>query len=161
MTTSRVALVACVLAVGGREGLKKHQKAPVEFFLRDVDQNRGLTVLATVGTLGAAALGVFGLPPVDLHGPLHYLGIMDPLCGMTRAIRALAVGDRALAWRYNPGSFVLAVSAAVMLARGGIGLLTGRWISVRVIWRRILWSALILASVALSINQQLHAQFLS
>lgn len=146
-----------------RAGLapKSQLKAPVEFFWRDIDLYRGLTVFASVGTFGAIALGVFGLPPVDLHGPWHYLGLMDPLCGMTRATRALALGDLSLAWRYNPGSFVLAASASVLLARAGLGLLTGRWISAQVIWRRTFWSAVIVATISLWINQQLNAHLLS
>jgi len=37
-------------------------------------------------------LAAVGLPPVDLHGPLHYLGVMDPLCGMTRGTVAVLRG---------------------------------------------------------------------
>lgn len=54
---------------------------------------RGAFALA-VGTI---ALRVFGLPPIDLHSPLHRAGIMDPLCGGTRAALAAAHGDIDLA----------------------------------------------------------------
>jgi len=43
------------------------------------------TRAAAIVLLGATALRIADVPDVDLHGPLHYLGIMDPLCGGTRA----------------------------------------------------------------------------
>ncbi len=55
-----------------------------------------LAVLAAGSTMA-----VSGLPPVDLHGPLHHDGIMDPLCVGTRAAAYTARGEFALAWRYN------------------------------------------------------------
>jgi hypothetical protein len=45
-----------------------------------------LTWLAAGGLLVGAALAVTGLPAIDLHGPQHHLGIMDPVCGMTRGV---------------------------------------------------------------------------
>jgi hypothetical protein len=51
----------------------------------DHDRVHDLTIVVSAGLLVAATLAVFGLPPVDIHGPTHYVGIMDPLCGMTRA----------------------------------------------------------------------------
>ncbi len=37
-----------------------------------------------IGVGFAVAMAVFGLPPVDPHGPFHRFGIMDPLGGGTR-----------------------------------------------------------------------------
>jgi hypothetical protein len=50
----------------------------------------------------AAALAVWGLPSLDIHGPLHRLGVMDLLCGGTRAAYFTVTGRWATAWEYNP-----------------------------------------------------------
>lgn len=42
--------------------------------------------VALCGLMAAVVLAVFGLPPADLHGVLHRLGVMDPLCGGTRSV---------------------------------------------------------------------------
>jgi hypothetical protein len=128
--------------------------------LGSVDRHARLTRVAAGGVIVAGALAVFGLPPIDLHGPLHYLGVMDPACGMTRAVRFLARGRVAEAWRYNPGSFVLATWAVVMLARHFVGQMTGRWLDVAVRNRRLLHAVAVVAVVALWINQQSHASML-
>ena len=48
------------------------------------DQQRLISFLAMISVGFAVAMAVFGLPPVDLYGPFHRFGIMDPLCGGTR-----------------------------------------------------------------------------
>jgi len=68
----------------------------------DHDQRARLSRLAIIGLAVGIAIAIFGLPPVDIHGPLHYLGIMDPLCGATRGARLALQGHLAQAWRYNP-----------------------------------------------------------
>lgn len=111
------------------------------------------------GSIGAAVLGLAGLPPVDLHGPGHYVGIMDPLCGMTRAVRFLAHADIGQAWRYNPGSLALAGSALIAAARALVAAATGNWWTVEI--ARPAWIlALIVGVIALQINQQHHASLL-
>lgn len=40
------------------------------------DRHPTLAPLAADGLLAAGVLALVGLPPVDLHGPLHYLEIM-------------------------------------------------------------------------------------
>ena len=70
--------------------------------MEDVDRHRTLTGLAAGGLVLAAAWALLGLPPVDLHGPLHRYGVMDPLCGGTRAVRLATLGGWADAWGYNP-----------------------------------------------------------
>jgi hypothetical protein len=98
------------------------------------DRHRRLTVTATaiaaVGLLIAAALAAFGLPGGDVHPPLHYLGIMDPLCGGTRAARLTVQGDLAGAWTYNPLGIVVVLGAALVLIRTLLGAVGGRWLDV-------------------------------
>src|SRR6266542_1728907 len=76
-----------------------------------VDHHRGLTHLAVGGLLAGAILAVTGPPPLDLHGPLHYLGIMDPGCGMTRGVLWTLRGRLDRAWAYNPASPLLVAGA--------------------------------------------------
>jgi hypothetical protein len=89
-----------------------------------------VTRLAAGGLLVGVALAVTGPPPIDLHGPLHYLGIMDPLCGMTRGVIWTLRGRLGRAWTYNPASPLLAAAALAVLVRAGIGRRTGRWLTV-------------------------------
>jgi len=125
-----------------------------------VDGARFLLPVAVAGLLAAAALAVVGLPPVDLHGPLHHLGVMDPFCGGTRALRLTARGDLIGAWRWNPLSPLLAAGAAAYLTRTGVGLATGRWLNLRVATDRRLWIPLLLAIGTLEIRQQALAPIL-
>jgi Protein of unknown function (DUF2752) len=104
---------------------------------------------------------VVGLPPVDLHGPLHYLGVMDPLCGMTRGTVAVLRGQLALAWAYNPASPPLVAGAALALGRWLVGRLTGRWLEVRVGPGRVAWAVGAVALLVLWANQQAHAALLA
>ena len=129
------------------------------------DGHRLVTVVAFLGVAAAAMMALIGLPPVDLHGPLHYLGIMDPLCGGTRAARYTMRGDLDQAWRYNPLG-ILAVAGAVAAAGRAVGgMLTRRWVTVAIGWtppRRRLVIGLILAVVAvLEVRQQLLAALLT
>jgi hypothetical protein len=93
------------------------------------DAHPWLARVATMTLIGAVALRVLGLPPVDLHGPLHYVGVMDPLCGGSRGMVALTRGDLIGAWRYNPLAPAVAVGAVVALVRAVLGTATGRWIN--------------------------------
>jgi len=122
------------------------------------------TALALVGLAVAAAMAIFGLPPVDLHGPLHRLGIMDPLCGGTRAARLTAQGHLAQAWTYNPLGIVAVLGAAGVVLRTAAGAVTGRWVNLhaRLTRRqnRSLLLVLVIATVALEVRQQLRADLL-
>ena len=123
------------------------------------DEHRRLTGVIVTGIVVAVLMGRWGLPPVNLHSPLHRLGMMDPLCGMTRAAAALGRGDLATAWRYNPGVFVLGAAAAGALLRVGVAAATGTWWWVRAQgW--LIWLVPVSGLVALQINQQLHAGLL-
>ncbi|KWX20488.1 hypothetical protein AFM11_30425 [Mycolicibacterium wolinskyi] len=118
------------------------------------------TCLAAATVVGAALLAVFGVPTVDLHGPLHYLGVMDPLCGGTRSVYLTLHGQLGEAVRYNPAGPLVLAAAAVLLARAAAGCLFGRWLSIRIAPRILLPVALV-ALVALEVNQQMHAVLLT
>ncbi len=125
-----------------------------------VDGARFLLPVAVAGLLAAAALTLVGLPPVDLHSPLHHLGVMDPFCGGTRALRLTARGDLIGAWRWNPLSPLLAAGAAGYLIRTGVGLATGRWLNLRFATDRRLLIPLLLAIGTLEVRQQALAPML-
>jgi hypothetical protein len=124
------------------------------------DRHRTLAPLAAGGLLVAGLLAVVGLPPVDLHGPLHYLGIMDPLCGMTRGTVAVLHGQLSRAVAYNPASPLLVAGATLMLGRWLVGRLTGRWLEVRVQPSRVAWGIGLGALLVWWVNQQVHAALL-
>jgi len=128
------------------------------------DQHRLVTYLAMVGVVIAGAMAVFGLPPVDLHGPFHRFGIMDPLCGGTRAARYTAQGEWALAWKYNPLGILAVLGATAVTIRTVIGALTRRWIAVQIYWtprrRRAAILIVLALLVALEVRQQLRADLL-
>lgn len=128
------------------------------------DRHRWVTLLALAGLATAAAMAMFGLPPVDLHGPLHRLGIMDPLCGGTRAARFTAHGDLAQAWRYNPLGIFTVVAAAAAAARAVTGVVARRWLTLHLTWTprrtRLVVVVLIALLVALEVRQQLRADLL-
>jgi Protein of unknown function (DUF2752) len=126
----------------------------------DHDCVAGLTVVIALACTAAAAMAIFGLPPVDLHGPWHYLGVMDPLCGMTRAVRLLALGQVRRAVEYNPASPLLGALGAVVLVRAGIGWAKGRWLRVKVHPSPLTLTALALLVGLLWAHQQTHAALL-
>ena len=124
------------------------------------DRHPTLAPLAASGLLVAGLLALVGVPPLDLHGPLHYLGIMDPLCGMTRATVALLRGRLGQAWAYNPASPLLVTGAALSLGRWLVGRLTGRWLDTTARPTRIPWAVTIVVVLGLWSNQQAHAALL-
>ncbi|HEV8651379.1 MAG TPA: DUF2752 domain-containing protein [Actinomycetes bacterium] len=124
------------------------------------DRHPTLAPLAAAGLLVAGLLALVGLPPVDLHGPLHYLGIMDPLCGMARGTVALLRGRLGQAFTYNPASPLLVAGAMLALGRWLVGMVTGRWLEVRVQPTRSAWGIAVVVVVALWVNQQAHTALL-
>lgn len=128
------------------------------------DEHRAVTVVGSLGFLAAVMMGRFGLPPVDLHGPLHHLGIMDPLCGGTRAAYYTIRGQGRQAWRYNPLGLIAVVAASAAVARGIGGLLTGRWINLVTAWparqRRVVVVVVLILAVVLEVRQQSIAPLL-
>lgn len=128
------------------------------------DRYRWLT-LVSIGLLGiAVGMAAFGLPPVDLHGPGHWFGIMDPLCGGTRAARYTALGEWGLAWKYNPLGIVTVIGVALLVLRAVVGVATRRWIALDIGWTtRGKWAVsvvLALLLIALEIRQQGRADLL-
>lgn len=128
------------------------------------DHHRVVTNLAGVVLVIAVGMALFGLPPVDIHGPLHYVGIMDPLCGGTRAARYTAQGQLGLAWKYNPLGILVVIGAAVVVARTLLGLLAGRWLTVHIAWSKRQWRWMIAVAgvllIILEVRQQLRADLL-
>jgi uncharacterized membrane protein YqgA involved in biofilm formation len=123
------------------------------------------TALALLGLGIAAAMAAFGLPSFDLHGPLHYVGIMDPLCGGTRAARLTAQGDLARAWEYNPLGIVVVIGAVAVLLRSVVGWASGRWLNLHARLtprqKRALLAILVIAAIVLEIRQQQRVDLLT
>ncbi len=135
-------------------------RAPVRLFWNDHNRWEWLGRVALVGLAAGAVLAIAGLPPVDVHGPLHYVGIMDPLCGDTRGLRLMMRGHLASAWRDNPLAVFLPPAAVAALAREATGRITGRWADIAV-GRRLAWAVTAVALTILEINQQAHAALLT
>ncbi|MQA80254.1 MAG: DUF2752 domain-containing protein [Streptosporangiales bacterium] len=135
---------------------------PVRVAWESIDRHRGLTLLAIGGLVVGGLMAVLGLPPIDMHGPLHrWFGIMDPLCGGTRGVSYAIRGDWRLAWAYNPASIPLVVGAVVLVVRRLVGMVSGRWLNVWFLLpRRVAIPLFGVLLVALEINQQLHAPLL-
>lgn len=128
--------------------------------LDSADAHRALTWLAPLGVVAGTSLAVLGLPAPDLHGPLHYLGLLDPLCGATRGVRLAFLGDLTGAWRYNPAAIPLAAGAVFMVARSLLGWATGCWINAELKWTPTIKTVLCVLIVALWVNQQRNAPLL-
>ena len=126
-----------------------------------IDRHQPILVGALLFLAVGVALRVFGLPPIDLHSPLHRLGVMDPFCGGTRALVALSRGDVGTSWRFNPLVPALAVGVPMVVLRWVAGRATGRWVNVHVRRRRTAVALVALATAALWANQQLHADLLA
>lgn len=128
------------------------------------DRHQPQTLVAVGGLVTAVSMAVFGLPAVDLHGPLHDLGVMDPLCGGTRAARLAALGQWSQAWTYNPVGPVAVVAAAVMVLRAVPGLLWARWLNIHLSLaghrRLAAVTVMVAAAIALEIRQQSLASLL-
>jgi hypothetical protein len=128
------------------------------------DHHWWLTGGAFFAVAVAGAMAIFGLPPVDLHSPLHKVGVMDPLCGGTRAARYTAQGNLAEAWRYNPLSILIVCGAGLAILRAAFGLIGRRWVTLAIGWTstRRRWTIAIAVAllVLLEIRQQLRADLL-
>ena len=138
----------------------QHRYPFVEWSWRNDDRVPTLTAIVVMAGLAATTMAVFGLPPVDVHGPWHYRGVMDPLCGMTRAVPLLAQAQIARAVEYMPASPALAAFGAVVLMRAAVGRSTGRWLELRLRWSATAHAALAVLVGLLSAHQQLHASLL-
>ena len=129
-----------------------------------VERHDGHVVATLFGitVLGAGSLfAVFGLPGLPLHGPLHYLGVMGPLCGMTRAVTALLRGEIAMALAYNPAAPLALLASIVLTARALAGVLSGVWWNAQWHVSRRVIVILVAAAVGLAVRQQLRASLLA
>jgi hypothetical protein len=150
--------------MGGGRSPTDRVGSPLTLEWSPSDRMRVVTLLGVAGLVASVAMAVFGLPPVDLHGPLHRMGIMDPFCGGTRAARLTAHGQLLEAWRYNPLGILATVAAALAVARLGVGIALRRWLNVEIVWTprraRLVLGVLVVATVALEIRQQGRADLL-
>jgi len=133
--------------------------------LEDRDRWPVLAPAAATGLAAGVLMARIGLPPVDLHGPLHrWWGVMDPLCGGTRAVRLAAMGDFTTAWSYNPLGPILVTAALVALVRWSAATVTRRWLVIEVTLPRSLRIAARIVTVLLvallEVRQQLSAPLL-
>lgn len=128
------------------------------------DQHLLVSLLGIGALVAAGGLALMGLPPVDVHGVLHRFGIMDPLCGGTRAARYAALGQWGQAWRYNPLGILAVVIAAGITLRTVTGLLSRRWMTITLNWtprrKRVVALFVVALAVALTVRQQLRADIL-
>lgn len=115
----------------------------------------GAAVVLALGKL----FSVFGLPPISTMGPMYSIGIVSPTCGLTRSVTAIMSGQFALAWRFNPGGFLVVVALAAMLVRWAVGRTSGRWASIVVEDWRLPVAVVVVLTIALGINQQMNADF--
>ncbi|HEY3547815.1 MAG TPA: DUF2752 domain-containing protein [Propionicimonas sp.] len=126
---------------------------------QSTDRHVQLTRTALGAALALVVLAFWGLPPVDVHGPLHRLGIMDLLCGGTRAAYFTVTGRWSLAWFYNPLGPLAVVTTTLLLLRALVGVVTRRWVVLEVTVTRTAWRILIAAAsvvlLALTVRQQL------
>jgi hypothetical protein len=132
----------------------------VSWSWEDRDSSPGLTLVTAVACAAAVSMATFGLPPVNVHGPWHFLGVMDPLCGMTRATRLLALGQIRRAIAYNPASPLLGLFGAAMVARVVVGWMKHRWLRIEVHPSHAALLVLALLVAGLWANQQVHASLL-
>lgn len=124
------------------------------------DAWRFLTVAGPSLLVAVAVMAVVGLPRVPVMAPLYAVGIVLPGCGLGRATVALARGDLALAWAYNPASFVVAAGLAALAVRTALGAGGGRWVHVHVRPNGPVMVALAIAVGALWVRQWLNADLL-
>jgi drug/metabolite transporter (DMT)-like permease len=138
--------------------------APFRLSVEPIDRHSPTTIIGAAGLLAGVVMAVLGLPPVDLHGPLHHLGIMDPFCGGTRAAYYTLRGQGGQAWRYNPLGMLAVLAASVAVARAAAGMVTRRWVNLTVTWsparRRAMVAAVLMAAAALEVRQQMIAPLL-
>jgi hypothetical protein len=119
-----------------------------------------LTMLTVAGLASAVVLALIGGFPVDMPMPEHAAGWVAPTCGLTRGSTAIARGDWALAWRYNPASFVIMGLGGLGVVRWLAGSVLHRWVEVR--WRPGKLAAVVAAAtlVAWTLYQQTNAEFI-
>jgi hypothetical protein len=121
---------------------------------------RWWTWMSFGGVAAAMVLALLGGFPFDTPMPTHGFGWVDPTCGLTRGSTAIARGDLALAWRYNPTSFLVMGFGAAGVIRAGAGIVRGRWLNVSLRLGPVGWALVALAVIALTAYQQSNAEFI-
>lgn len=124
------------------------------------DESRWITYLATIGVITAVVFALIGGFPFDTPMPTHSFGWVEPTCGLTRGSTAIARGDFALAWRYNPAAFLVMGFGLAGVVRTVLGWTTHRWVNVKLRpspW----WMAIVVVLFfALWFYQQQNADFI-
>lgn len=138
----------------------ERERRRTRLWLSDHDETRWITWLATAGVLTAAVLAAIGGFPLDTPMLTHRWGWVEPTCGLTRGSTAIARGDFATAWRYNPASFLVMGFAVAGVARTAIGLAAHRWVNLRLWPRPRSWALAGVAFIALWLYQQTNAEFI-
>jgi hypothetical protein len=77
-----------------------------------------------------------------------------------RGSTAIARGDFATAWPYNPAAFLVMGFGLAGVIRTVLGFTTHRWVNVRAHPGRVAWLVFGVAFIALWAYQQQHAQFI-
>ena len=152
--------------MSNRSSTGVHEESPLfRLSMQSRDRHPLITSIALLGVATAVMMAVWGLPPIDLHGPLHRYGIMDPLCGGTRAAYYTTRGNLGRAWQYNPLGVIVVGGGCAAVARSVSGLATRRWLTLTTVWtsrRRWMVATIVLVLlVALEIRQQLNADLLT
>lgn len=119
-----------------------------------------LTWFMGAGIVLAGIFAFVGLPPFDLPMPTWAFGVVTPTCGLTRASTALAKGQFATAWAFNPAAYVLAATAIAAVARFTYAMFTKRWVNVSLRPTRLFWACLGALIVVWWVNQQMHADLI-
>lgn len=129
------------------------------FVWREADGARWLAAGAAAVLLLGKLFSVAGVPRTSTMAPLYSAGLVTPTCGLTRSITAIASGQFALAWRFNPGGFLVVALVAGLLARWVFGRLAHRWLTVVVQDWRVPVGFITALTVALWVNQRMNADF--
>ncbi len=134
--------------------------ASIDASIDTTDRMRWLTIAGIAGLLAAGLLAVIGGFPIDMPMPEHQFGWVAPTCGLTRGSTAIARGDLAVAWHYNPVAFLVMALGAAAVVRSIIGLATRRWLNITGRIGPLTWPVLAALFVAWTLYQQTNAEFI-
>lgn len=126
----------------------------------DTDRMRTITYLTIGGVIVAIALAAIGGFPFDTPMPTHSFGWVEPTCGLTRGSTAIARGDFATAWHYNPAAFLVMLFGLLGVIRAIVGFAAHRWVNVVLRPGRWAWIAFGLLFVGQWAYQQTNADFI-
>lgn len=124
------------------------------------DRARWLTWTSVAGVIAAITLAAIGGFPFEVPMVTYRFGVVTPTCGLTRGSTAIARGDFALAFRYNPASFLVIGFGIVGVTRAAIGVTTRHWLDVPMRYSRSIWIVGCVAVLALWGYQQTNAEFI-